>query len=153
VQRRVGGYNLDALTPGSNNLNLAHILVGSEGTLAFSNAIALKLAPLLGSRAVGACHFGSFHAAMDAAQHIVKLQPIAVELIDRTMIELAREIAMFRPTIEAFVRGAPEAILLVEFAENEWSENLRRLTALHDLMGELGLAWPNHGDKRGGVVD
>src|SRR3990172_7387346 len=35
VQRRVGGYNLDALLPGNNDPNLAHILVGSEGTLAF----------------------------------------------------------------------------------------------------------------------
>ena len=67
VQRRVGGYNLDALLPGSNDLNLAHILVGSEGTLAFSTRIELKLSPLLSHRAVGACHFGSFHAAMDAA--------------------------------------------------------------------------------------
>ena len=48
VQRRVGGYNLDALVPGRNDLNLAHILVGSEGTLAFSTRIELKLAPLLG---------------------------------------------------------------------------------------------------------
>src|SRR5262250_1627986 len=69
VQRRVGGYNLDALLPGRNDLNLAHILVGSEGTLGFSTKIALKLSPLLGRRAVGACHFGSFYAAMDAAQH------------------------------------------------------------------------------------
>src|SRR3954468_24554539 len=73
VQRRVGGYNLDALVPGRNDLNLAHILVGSEGTLAFSTRIELKLAPLLGRRAVGACHFGSFHQAMEAAQHIVTL--------------------------------------------------------------------------------
>src|SRR5262245_20455188 len=50
VQRRVGGYNLDALMPGRNDLNLAHILVGSEGTLGFSNRIELKLAPALGSR-------------------------------------------------------------------------------------------------------
>src|SRR5262245_16279735 len=42
VQRRVGGYNLDALVPGRNDLNLAHILVGSEGTLAFSTRIELK---------------------------------------------------------------------------------------------------------------
>ena len=49
---------------------------------------------------VGACHFGSFRAAMEAAQHIVKLGPIAVELIDRTMLGLAREIAMFQPTID-----------------------------------------------------
>jgi len=153
VQRRVGGYNLDALLPGRNDLNLAHILVGSEGTLGFSTRIELKLAPLLSHRAVGACHFGSFHAAMDAAQHIVKLGPIAVELVDRTMIELAREIAMFRPTIDAFVRGEPEAILLVEFAEEEWGENLRRLGLLHDLMGDLGFAWGKSGVQRGGVVD
>ena len=43
VQRRVGGYNLDALLPGRNDLNLAHILVGSEGTLGFSTQIELKL--------------------------------------------------------------------------------------------------------------
>src|SRR5712672_3250983 len=81
VQRRVGGYNLDALLPGRNDLNLAHILVGSEGTLGFSTRIELKLSPLLGRRAVAACHFGRFYEAMDAAQHIVRLGPIAVELI------------------------------------------------------------------------
>ena len=109
LQRRVGGYNLDALVPGRNDLNLAHILVGSEGTLAFSTRIELKLAPLLGSRAVGACHFGSFFDAMDAAQHIVKLGPIAVELMDRTMLGLARDIAMFQPTIDAVVHGDPRS--------------------------------------------
>src|SRR5262249_57966203 len=92
VQRRAGGYNLDAVLPGLNDVNLAHILVGSEGTLGFSNRIELKLSPLLGQRALGACHFGSFRAAMEAAQHIVALGPIAVELIDRTMLGLAREI-------------------------------------------------------------
>ena len=141
VQRRVGGYNIDALVPGRNDVNLAHILVGSEGTLAFSTAIELKLSPVLGRRAVGACHFGSFHEAMAAAQHIVKLAPIAVELVDSTMIALARDIAMFRPTLEAFVRGQPAALLLVEFAEAEWEENTRRLARLHELIGDLGFPW------------
>ena len=76
VQRRVGGYNLDALVQGQylgrNDVNLAHLLVGSEGTLGFSTRIELKLSPLLGRRAVGACHFGSFYEAMNAAQHIVR---------------------------------------------------------------------------------
>jgi len=153
VQRRVGGYNLDALVPGKNDINLAHVLVGSEGTLGFSTRIELKLAPLLGRRAVGACHFGSFREAMNAAQHIVHLLPIAVELIDRTMIELAREIAIFRPTLEKFVRETPEAILLVEFGEPEHEENLRRLRRLKDLMGDLGFAWDKSGDKWGGVVE
>src|SRR5580700_4615659 len=121
VQRRVGGYNLDALVPGRNDINLAHILVGSEGTLAFSTRIELKLAPLLGRRAVGACHFGSFHEAMSAAQHIVT----------------------FRPTVDAFLRGDPEAILFVEFAEDDWDENLRRLKRLGALLGDLGIAFGN----------
>ena len=152
VQRRVGGYNLDALVPGRNGVNLAHLLVGSEGTLAFSTRIELKLSPLLGPRAIGACHFGSFHEAMAAAQHIVALKPVAVELIDRTMLGLAREIAMFKPTVDAFLRGDPEAILFVEFAEDR-DENLRRLKALTALIGGLGLSWDKTGAKWGGVVD
>ena len=153
VQRRVGGYNLDALTPGRNELNLAHILVGSEGTLGFSTAIELKLSPLLKQRAVGACHFGRFSQAMEAAQHIVKLGPIAVELVDRTMIELARDIAMFRPALDAFVRGEPAAVLLVEFGEDDQQENLWRLRRLNQLMRDLGFAWDKNGPHWGGVVE
>ncbi len=153
VQRRVGGYNLDALIPGRNDINLSHILVGSEGTLGYSTRIELKLSPLLGKRAVGAAHFGSFYEAMNCAQHIVKLKPIAVELIDRTMIELAGAIAMFKPTLDRFVRDLPAAILLVEFGEDDQNENLARLRQLNELIGDLGFAWSNSGAKWGGVVD
>jgi FAD/FMN-containing dehydrogenase/Fe-S oxidoreductase len=153
VQRRVGGYNIDALVPGKNDINLSHVLVGGEGTLAFSTRIELQLWPVLGRRAVGACHFGGFYEAMNAAQHLVRLGPIGVELIDRTMIELAREIAIFRPTLEKFVRETPEAILLVEFGEGDHEENLRRLRSLKDLMGDLGFGWDQQGAKWGGVVE
>ncbi len=153
VQRRVGGYNLDALVPGKNDINLSHVLVGGEGTLAFSTRVELQLWPVLGRRAVGACHFGSFYEAMSAAQHLVRLAPIGVELIDRTMIELAREIAIFRPTLEKFVRETPEAILLVEFGEEDHEENLRRMRALKDLIGDLGFGWDKQGAKWGGVVE
>ena len=96
VQRRVGGYNLDALVPRNAPNNLAHLLVGSEGTLAFTTQVELKLWPVIRNKVLGVCHFGSFYEAMDAAQHLVKLRPIAVELVDRTMIALGRDIAMFQ---------------------------------------------------------
>src|SRR3984893_2657081 len=92
VQRRVGGYNLDALVPRNAANNMAHLLVGSEGTLAFTTKVELKLWPLIRNNGLGVCHFGSFYQAMDAAQHLVKLRPIAVELVDRTMLALGREI-------------------------------------------------------------
>ena len=99
VQRRVGGYNLDALVPRNAPNNMAHLLVGSEGTLAFTTQVELKLWPVIRNKVLGVCHFGSFYEAMDAAQHLVKLRPIAVELVDRTMIALGRDIAMFQPII------------------------------------------------------
>ncbi|MFK4485363.1 FAD-binding and (Fe-S)-binding domain-containing protein [Bradyrhizobium sp. USDA 336] len=153
VQRRVGGYNLDALVPRNAPNNMAHLLVGSEGTLAFTTKVELKLWPVIRNKALGVCHFGSFYEAMDAAQHLVKLKPIAVELVDRTMIALGRDIAMFAPVISAAIKGDPDAVLVVEFAEEDQSDNLVRLKQLGELMGDLGFGWNNDTRKWGGVVE
>lgn len=153
VQRRVGGYNLDALVPRNAPNNMAHLLVGSEGTLAFTTRVELKLWPVIRNKVLGVCHFGSFYEAMDAAQHLVKLRPIAVELVDRTMIALGRDIAMFRPVIDATVRGDPDALLIVEFAEEDQTDNLTKLKQLAELMADLGFGWNHPQRKWGGVVD
>jgi FAD/FMN-containing dehydrogenase/Fe-S oxidoreductase len=133
VLRKVAGYNLDHLGP--PHANAAHLLVGSEGTLAYSERLHLKLSPLPAKRSLGVCHFPKFYTAMDLTQHIVKLGPTAVELVDRTMIGLARDIPAFRGTVDAFIRGEPDAILLVEFAD----ERAGRLKDLVQLMADLGL--------------
>jgi FAD/FMN-containing dehydrogenase/Fe-S oxidoreductase len=135
--RKVAGYNLDHLGP--PHANAAHLLVGSEGTLAWSERLHLKLSPLPSARALGVCHFPKFYTAMDLTQHIVKLGPSAVELVDRTMIGLAREIAAFRKTVDAFIRGEPDAILLVEFSGEAASVQQGKLKQLVQLMGDLGL--------------
>src|SRR5262249_45171792 len=72
---------------------------------------------------------------------------------DRTMIGLGRDIAMFVPVIEAAVRGDPEALLLVEFAEEDQADNLQRLKQLSELMADLGFSWNNAQGKSGGVVE
>jgi Fe-S oxidoreductase len=134
--RRVGGYNIDMIDDSGHNM--AQLLVGSEGTLAFFNAIELDLQPIPPHRVLGICHFPSFYQAMAATKAIVALGPTAVELVDRTMIELSRAIAMFRATVDRFVRGEPAALLLVEFAGEDKDDALRRLRQLVELMGELG---------------
>jgi FAD/FMN-containing dehydrogenase/Fe-S oxidoreductase len=146
VMRRVGGYNLDIFHPQSErpytadgSVNLSHLLVGSEGTLAYSRQITLKLLPLPAHKSLGVVNFPTFYQAMDLTRHIVKLGPCAVELVDRTMIELARDNPAFRPVIEQALIGAPEAILLVEFAGESGDEQARKLRQLVELMGDLGL--------------
>ncbi len=145
--RRVGGYNLDIFRPRSQrpyssdgSVNLAHLLVGAEGTLALSRSLRLQLSPLPAARVLGVVNFASFRRAMDAAQHIVALGPTAVELVDRTMVELALANPAFRPTMQAALIGRPEAILLVEFAGDDAAALRRKLADLVALMGDLGEA-------------
>jgi len=130
------GGRPDAMSAGGHNM--AHLLVGSEGTLGFFTAVELDLQPIPAHRVLGICHFPAFHEAMSATQHIVALGPSAVELVDRTLVELARDIAAFRPTVERFVRGAPDALLLVEFAGEDRAALLARLARLVTLMADLG---------------
>ena len=150
VLRRVGGYNLDLFHPQSElpytndgSVNLAHLLVGSEGTLAYFKSLQLKLVPLPQHKVLGVVNFASFFKAMDSAQHIVKLGPTAVELVDRTMIDLARSNPSFQKTMETALIDAsaqtPEAILLVEFSGESQAPLLEKLKALQELMGDLGL--------------
>ena len=135
--RRVGGYNLDMVS--GIPFNMAHLLVGSEGTLAYSRRLHLNLSPLPKHKTLGVCHFPTFYKSMEAPQHIVKLAPTAVELVDRTMIGLARSNPAFRGTVDQCVKGDPDAILLVEFAGDDRDEQIRRLKQLTELMGDLGL--------------
>jgi len=137
TMRHVAGYNLDRLHPRRHNL--AQLLVGSEGTLAFFSRLRLRLSPLPRSRALGVCHFPDLVSALDSVQHLVALRPSAVELVDDNVLRLAAEQPDFRAAMAGFVRGAPGALLLVEFASAGGPEKPR--AALRDLdtaMGELG---------------
>jgi FAD/FMN-containing dehydrogenase/Fe-S oxidoreductase len=139
--RRVGGYNIESLTPAARaegRGNLARILVGSEGTLAFSAALDLKLWPIKPRKTLGICQFPSFRAAMAASQHLVTLDPEAVELVDRTMIDLGRSIPIYRATIDRMVRGEPQSLLIVEFHGHDDAPLLRALDRLEEMMADLG---------------
>jgi len=145
--RRVGGYNIDVFHPQSErpyttdgSVNFAHLLVGSEGTLAWTRELTLKLCPLPVHRTLGVVNFSTLYRAMECARDIVKLGPSAVELVDRTMIDLARGNPAFRTVIEGALIGEPEAILLVEFTGRDAAESLHRLEDLVALMGDLGHA-------------
>ena len=139
--RRVGGYNIDALTPAARAAgrdNLARLLVGSEGTLAFSAAIELILHPIKPRKMLGICQFPTFRKAMEASRHIVGLDPEAVELVDRTMIDLGRSITIYRDTIDKMLIGEPDSLLIVEFHGDEDAPLLAKLAELETLMGDLG---------------
>jgi len=137
TMRNVAGYAVDRLAPAHENL--AQLLVGSEGTLAFFTKLKLRLAPVPRTRVLGVCHFPTLLGALDAVQHIVKLAPSAVELVDENVLTLAAERPEFRSALSTFVVGAPKALLLVEFAEETAGADLSgKLRQLADLLGELG---------------
>ncbi len=147
LMRRVGGLNVDALVPNGQGgsgcwpgttCNPSHLFVGSEGTLGLFKRLHLKLSPIPTQKTLGVCHFATFYAAMECTQHLVTLGPSAVELVDRTMIDLSRDIPMFAKTVNQFVRGEPDALLLVEFSGEDQAENIRKLDELEQMMADLG---------------
>ncbi|MGC1173004.1 FAD-binding and (Fe-S)-binding domain-containing protein [Polaromonas sp.] len=147
VMRRVGGYNLDIFDPQSErpytadgSVNLAHLLIGSEGTLALTRSLTLQLTELPQAKVLGVVNFPTFYRAMDAAQHIVRIggsSLTAVELVDRTMIDLSLQNPAFAPTIRSALIGQPAAILLVEFSGASKTALLPKLKRLGELMGDL----------------
>src|SRR5262249_42935911 len=134
--RKVGGYNLDTL--GEPKVNLAKLLVGSEGTLGFFTRIKLKLHRIPRDRVGGMRSLDRFYDAMDIARFLVELGPTAVELVDRTMMDLARQLPIFRATLERQVKGSPAALLLVEFAGDEEAPLLASLGRLEQLLADRG---------------
>ncbi len=158
VLRRVAGYNLDIFNNQNEkpyaqdgSVNLAHLLIGSEGTLALTKSLKLRLSELPRTKVLGVVNFPTFYQAMDSAQHIVKLANsdghsgvsgatlTAVELVDRTMIELSLQNPAFAPTVRTALIGQPDAILLVEFSGASKAELTPKIKQLVELMGDLGL--------------
>ncbi len=113
ILRRVGGYNLDAFVPG-RPFNLAHMLIGSEGTLAATLEAKINLVPV--PPLVGLCilHFRDLIESLEATPAILECRPCAVELVDRMMLDLTK-LAGGMARFMDFVEGNPEALLMVEF--------------------------------------
>ncbi len=135
VLRHVAGYNLHRLL--NPDASMAELLVGSEGTLAYFRTLSLRLTPVPGHRVLGVCHFPGLVAAMDAVQHIVALNPHAVELVDEHLLRLARTNEAFRPTVEQFMPGEVGTVLLVEFAGDDPVALGKHLVDLGALVGDL----------------
>ena len=115
VPRRSGGYTLDALLD-EDHFNLAKLVVGSEGTLAFMTEARVNLEVVPAVRMIAVLHFQRLVQAIDAVKFILKYEPTAVEIIDDYALQLARSNPEASRLVGHFVSGDPEAVLMVEFS-------------------------------------
>jgi len=132
--RQSGGYRLDRLAGrgGPGGMDLARFLVGSEGTLVTVVAADVALVPAPRHRVIAVGHFTSSEAAIDATGDALACEPAAVELMDRTILELARTKLEYRE-LSSILSGDPAALLFVTFfgdTEAEAAAGLDRLDAL-----------------------
>jgi FAD/FMN-containing dehydrogenase/Fe-S oxidoreductase len=133
--RRVGGYNLDRFTDPGTPRNLAHLLVGSEGTLAITLEARVRLVPLPRARAVLLVGFADLLDALAATPAVLAHHPSAVEVMDRHILDATRlnaEAARLRDLLH----GDPAAVLIIELFGDSKEELSDRLAALEqDLRG------------------
>lgn len=127
--RRCGGYNLDRLLPDGPR-NPAHLVCGSEGTLAVMTEITLDLVPRPSHAALGLVHFDDLYLALAAVPAILETSPSAVELLDTLSLTLCRDVPTYARLLESVVDGRPHSLLIVEFqgeSDVEVSDGIERL--------------------------
>jgi len=137
--RQSGGYRLDRLGPDprSAGLDLAKFVVGSEGTLVTVVEATVQLVPAPRHRVIAVGHFTSVPAAIEATQDALDGQPAAVELLDRTIIELSRQKIEYR-SLGSILHGDPDALLFVTFFGDTLAEAIAGLDHLDE-------RWQAHG--------
>ncbi|MHB8488611.1 MAG: FAD-binding and (Fe-S)-binding domain-containing protein [Candidatus Dormibacteria bacterium] len=129
--RRSGGYRLDRLA-GETPFNLARFVVGSEGTLVIVTEATVRLVPLPRSKAIAVGHFASVADAIAATEDALSTRPSAVELIDRTILDLSRRKIEYA-ALGSILEGDPGALLFVTFdgdSAGEASAGVDRLAEL-----------------------
>ncbi|MEZ4770985.1 MAG: FAD-linked oxidase C-terminal domain-containing protein [Caldilineales bacterium] len=141
--RRASGYNLDRLLDTSAP-NPAQLIAGSEGTLAFMSEVTLRLVPRPPGTVLGIMHFDDLVASAEATPAILELQPSAVELMDRMLLDLCRRQPEFARLL-TFVDGDPAGVLAVEFYVGSEAEGRARLDDLRAHLARHGV--------HGAVVD
>jgi FAD/FMN-containing dehydrogenase/Fe-S oxidoreductase len=125
ILRRVSGYNLDEFVPGLPvrpagwvdepwRFNLARLIVGAEGSLAVVAGAELKVVPIPPAQGLVVLSFVTIPAALDRLAEIVATGPVAVEMLDRMILDLAAENPLYSHYVN-FADGRPAAVLAAQF--------------------------------------
>jgi FAD/FMN-containing dehydrogenase/Fe-S oxidoreductase len=130
ILRRVGGYNLDEFVDPAKPVNLAKMMVGSEGTLGVVLEAKLRLVPLPKAKAVMVICFADLLDALAAAPVILAHQPSAVEVMDKAILDNTRQNLALDRIRSTIVQGDPAATLCVEFYADRKEDLPPRLQAL-----------------------
>ena len=131
ILRRVGGYNLDAFTNPARPFNLAHLIVGSEGTLGLVVEARVNLVPLPNATAVLTIEFDDLLDGLGATPALLAHRPAAIEVMDRFILDHARESPALDVVRRAVLQGdTPGALLCVELYADDADELPGRLEAI-----------------------
>lgn len=112
--RRATGYSLDQFLKPDAEFNPARLLVSSEGTLATTLEATLQLHVIPKHTGLVLLQFDELVAAMAATPALLEVEPSAIELMDRMLINLTRSQPGYARQISMIV-GDPAAVLAVEF--------------------------------------
>ena len=146
ILRRVGGYNLDEFADPEKPVNLAKLMVGSEGTLGVVLEAKLRLVPLPKAKAVMVVGFHHLLESLRATPAILAHRPSAVEVMDKSILDNTRQNLALDQARRGFVQGEPGAILCVEFYADRKEDLPPRLAALETDLRSRGLGYFYHSE-------
>ncbi len=147
IHRRNTGYAIDALlktevfSNSKTPINLAALLCGSEGTLAFTTQITLQLDELPPPyTAMVVTHYASLENCLNDVSVAMKHNLYTCEMMDEFILDCTKNNKKYN-TYRSFVEGNPKALLLLEL-KAETQENLQHQTeALLQSLAQSGFSY------------
>ncbi len=146
VLRRVMGYNLDEFVDQNKPVNLAKIMVGSEGTLGVVLEAKLRLVPLPKAKAVMVIGFEHLLESLSAAPVILNHKPSAIEVMDKAILDNTRQNANLDSIRNKYVSGEPASTLCVEMYADNKEDLPPRMAALEQDLRERKLGYHYHSE-------
>ncbi|MGB5636322.1 MAG: FAD-linked oxidase C-terminal domain-containing protein, partial [Waterburya sp.] len=119
--------------------DLNRILAGSEGTLAVITTAKLKLTPIPRYKELLVIHYSCFDHALKASQSLLAFNPVAIETIDETILDLAKQDEIYN-RVKDFIANA-KAINLVEFVSEDATQLQATVAQLQQQLSCNGIGY------------
>ena len=149
IHRRNTGYAIDELiqtavfSASSKAFNMCKLLAGSEGTLAFTTQITLKLDKLPPQESIMvAAHFTSIESCLKAVEPAMQHNLYNCEMMDKTILDCTKKNKTQQENRQ-FIEGDPEAILMCEVKADTLKEAEVKAKQLIQTLDASGLSYYN----------
>jgi FAD/FMN-containing dehydrogenase/Fe-S oxidoreductase len=118
IDRGLSGYDLKNAIAEADRFNPCYLFTGSEGTLAITRRITLKLRKLPTHRMLTVLFYRDFDQGLEHVQQLLECQPAAIEMLDDRLLGMARGDSIWQHVRDLFGNALDGEVKALNYVEH-----------------------------------